>query len=991
MNIDFVKEGRRVERALYNIEKEYEAYFSSLFSYKKDNSFFVENERNPNFYYYYPFLFYDEFEEVPVESFRTIALSGALYFKYINLTDALIDTKQIVDPSIITYSSYLLKKSFNLLCSLFPKSSVFWTYFAKYEKEFTNAVLLERTKHSGIVSDYSQSEFELVAKGKSAISKCATAALAVLCNHPETIEPLELSQDYFYIAIQLYEDYKDWKIDYKERCFSYLLTNVIYDHQLVEAVESNNTPDLETIGRTIYLSKAAENQMENAVLFIERAASYGLNCSHWIEHIHKSKSIIQNSKKYVSEMRQKLISSLERQQRQPRKILHESERLPLYKKLQFHINRSLDYLLTQQDMDFPEAKDRMFFSKSGGFIGDQEHQQGDVFQRALIVDTLLDARSFFPNADEIIKKEVEKLVAAKLTRVSGGWSYFPSLPEMPPDTDCLAQVIQVLVKSKYEKIYEEVSDPVSLLLSQCSYDDGSFETWIVDNNDTSEETAIIKNAIERVWKMRGGKDNEVVANILYGLYLYDYPHLKDRIEKGVNCLEERQSKEGYWVSTWYWGNYYGTYISVRIIKAVKPDSPALKKAEDFLINSQNFDGGWGEVGSDPLNTGLALLSLSLLESKEKECYINSINYLCSTQNKRGYWDRVEFIKKDTGKIIFYYKSKTITTQYCLKALVALNSISFLKKITIPERIIIKRPESKIYPIYKDFGHFMEAAEGKLKKERYNLLNYHYIKPNKLVVEEIFKVSSLDQKAVVDRLISYKKDEYESLIKLLEKHNITKLCKESINRCFDVLPMSKIPSVYLWVGPFSFSGFWMVLDGKPAIIVSLELWADNQLLQIPYQTYFQNRSNGINIDIPLIIANRYCHLVLHQAGIIRSSLLDKLFEKGLATYFCQTVFPDYPLSSHLFFTSAELEWCQRNEWFLKREIKYYLHSQDPDIINRYLSFNDNKKDKWFPDRVGYFVGYRIIEEYFKNMYNLNIRDLISESPPEVVRKSSYFNV
>ena len=988
MNVNLSEEGKRIERALFEIEKEYKAYFSSLLSYKNGNISFVTSEREVHFYNYYPFLFYDEFKEVPIGAFRTIALSGALYLQYILWNDKLIDTNQLVDPSIIPYSSYLLRKSFNLLYSLFPSSSEFWSYFAKYDKEFTNAVLLERTKHFGIISDYSQSEFELIARGKAAMSKYVTAALSVLCNSPEKIEPLEQSQNCFNIAFQLHDDLQDWKQDYISRNYSHLLTNVIYEHQLAEEVQSNSPPDLETIGRAIYLSEAAEKQIESALLFLEKAASYGSNCHHWIEHIYKFKSKVQKSQKNISEMRGKLLSS---RKKYGRKIVKESRSFSFSKRLQFHIKHSLDYLLIQLEVGFPELEHRAIFPKSGGFVGEQEHQVGNVFQRALVVDTLIDAHSFYPDADEIIKEEVQKLVSAKLKRVRGGWSYFPSLPELPPDADSLGQVLQVLVRSKYEKIDEEVSDPISLLLSQCSYDDGSFETWIVDNNDTSRETAIIKNAIENMWKMRKGKDNGVLANILYGLYLYDFEKLKSRIEKGVDCLEKRQSKEGCWTSTWYWGNYYGTYVAVRIIKAIKPDSPTLKKAKKFLLNSQNFDGGWGDLGSDPLNTALALLSLSLLESQNHECYIKGISYLFSTQNKRGYWDRVRFIKMDTGETILTYSSKTITTQFCLKALVALSSISSLKDITIPQQASFKKPEPKIYSMHKDFSRFLEASEGKSKREKHDLLNEYYINPNKKMFEELFKVSSLDQKTAVDRLISSKKDEYESLIEQARKQNIIKLCSESISRCFEALSLSKIPSLYLWIGPSEFSSTWKILDGKPALIISLEFWADVQSSRTPYQAYFQNRSNGLINDIPLAIANQYCHIVLNKAGVLGKSLLDKLIEEGLSTYFSRMVFSDYPLSSHFFFTAAELEWCQRNEWFLKREIRPYLQTPDSSSINRYLSFSDNKKEKWFPDRVGDFVGYRIIEEYLKNEYTLTINDLITESPREIIRMSRYFDL
>jgi len=346
---------------------------------------------------------------------------------------------------------------------------------------------------------------------------------------------------------------------------------------------------------------------------------------------------------------------------------------------------------------------------------------------------------------------------------------------------------------------------------------------------------------------------------------------------------------------------------------------------------------------------------------------------------------------DTGETILTYRSKTITTQFCLKALVALSSISSLKDITIPQQKSFKRPEPKIYPAYKDFGRFLEAAEGKSKKEKYNLLNDYYINSNKMVFEELSKVSSLDQKAIIDRLISSKKDEYESLIEQVKRQNIIKLCKESINRCFEVLPLKRAPSLYLSIGSSDIISMGRFINNKPVIIIFLELWADVQSSRTPYQTYFKNRSNSLLNDIPLTIANQYSHIVLYKAGVLGKSFLDKLIEEGLSTYFSRMMFPDYPFSSHLFFTSAELEWCQRNEWFLKREIRPYLQSLDSDIINRYFFFNDSKKDKWFPDRVGYFVGYRIIEEYLENEYTLTISDLISESPQEIVRMSRYFNV
>ncbi len=245
------------------------------------------------------------------------------------------------------------------------------------------------------------------------------------------------------------------------------------------------------------------------------------------------------------------------------------------------------------------------------------------------------------------------------------------------------------------------------------------------------------------------------------------------------------------------------------------------------------------------------------------------------------------------------------------------------------------------------------------------------------------------------MISYKKDESVSLIEQIEKDDslrrIVSICRESINRCFERLPMKGIPDIYLWIGNYTSPAECSVINGKPAIIISLEFFTDIETEAAKYHAYFKSRCNGIENSIPIIIANQYCSLILHRTGILGKAFLYKLYEMGLAAYSSKEIFPEIPLSSHLFITSAELEWCRRNEWFLKREIKPYLQSKDDNIINRFFSVSENNNGKWFPDRTGCFTGYRIIEEYLKKAYTLTVRDLITESPVEVVARSRFFNI
>lgn len=239
---------------------------------------------------------------------------------------------------------------------------------------------------------------------------------------------------------------------------------------------SDSPPDLEVIGKAIYLFGFGESQIKDAISFLYKAISYSPNCPYWIENILKFKKKFRETENNLIKMREKL--TLVREKEFKIKCVFEGVSLELNQ----CINRDINYIIAQQKLDFPEMKHTMVFPREYGFTSD-EVQCGDVFQRALVVDTLLDLLSMCPDSglDNIIEEEVEKIVAARLKGVKGGWSYFPQLRELPPDADTLGQVLQVFTKSKYKNIHEVVSEPIFLLLNNCSYEDGSFETWIVDN------------------------------------------------------------------------------------------------------------------------------------------------------------------------------------------------------------------------------------------------------------------------------------------------------------------------------------------------------------------------------------------------------------------------------------------------------------------------------------------------------------------------------
>jgi squalene-hopene/tetraprenyl-beta-curcumene cyclase len=372
--------------------------------------------------------------------------------------------------------------------------------------------------------------------------------------------------------------------------------------------------------------------------------------------------------------------------------------------LQTCLEKGLQFLAVQGQQEFAEATHRMVFPQVQGFISPQEDHQGDIFARALIADTLCDVRDHFGEVwQPLIEREVNYLLSCQRQTGIGGWGYFPNLPELPPDVDDLAQIMQVLLRSRRRAEVEKTCElPLAVLLEDNYYPDGSFETWIIPTDNRTPEQQLQGQWAQLAWGT--GPDPDVMANLLYALALYDGERFSQVIEKGVTYLENQQKTDGSWQSSWYHGPFYGTYVCLRLLALVRPLSPSMARGVNFLEASQRGDGGWGvEAMSEPLSTALALLGLAVSQSRETnpvqgDCVsppspptlggekrdflhgdgvFKGLNYLQEYhQQSEQSWPSCRFIRMELGRAsgqvraILFYGSQTITTAFVVKAILA---------------------------------------------------------------------------------------------------------------------------------------------------------------------------------------------------------------------------------------------------------------------------------------------------------------------------------
>jgi squalene-hopene/tetraprenyl-beta-curcumene cyclase len=130
------------------------------------------------------------------------------------------------------------------------------------------------------------------------------------------------------------------------------------------------------------------------------------------------------------------------------------------------------------------------------------------------------------------------------------------------------------------------------------------------------------------------------------------------MKEALAYLERVQLKDGSWFGRWGVNYIYGTWSALAGLNAAGLDSqtPMIRRAADWLIATQNADGGWGEdcssykldyAGYEPASstasqTAWALLGLMAAGEVDHPAVARGIAYLQATQQPDGLWPQEHY-------------------------------------------------------------------------------------------------------------------------------------------------------------------------------------------------------------------------------------------------------------------------------------------------------------------------------------------------------------
>jgi hypothetical protein len=625
------------------------------------------NSKDSEFYLFYPRLFSESFNIQDSQDLKLLCVAGYLYYQSIINLDQSFDSKaKSINLRNMFIISICQEESLKILGHLFSPNSDFWKCWGVRKIHHYDGIEAEKLRRV-----YKESDYYNLACNKSSFGKVAIDALHFLSdekygrNHSLLLE----AHNYFSIANQLVDDVQDISLDLEQGQF-----NWVYE-QLVRSFRKSGKTEIDPlqIKQYLYSTNLGISFYKKASTFFSRAMSTSkeTNAVMWLNTLKslqiKNEYRIDTLFGFNKIAKIKTNIKLKSQKRLNSTLIN----IPSIVKGKINFTQSIKFILSDQINDYAEAKHIMYLSKMQGFSSSKSIQIGDVFQRAIISDLFCDlSANQHIDLTKFINENVHYLIAKRIKDEIGGWSYFPTFNGIGADIDDLGQVLQLLVKAKqYSLIEKYCAKVIDFAILNCSCENGGIKTCILPSIATNEKQRLQKIYIESKWGE--GPDVEVVANFIYSLALYNSIKYESTILRGCSFLETGQTAIGSWQSRWYYGDYYGTYVCTRMLlfDSPKKHKRSLKKATDFLVESQNLDGGWGLVdkNSDPLNTAFGLMALknfgksqSILLAQKK-----SRNYLLSNIGSDGSWPAVNFIKP---RINDPYRSKTITTAYALKAL-----------------------------------------------------------------------------------------------------------------------------------------------------------------------------------------------------------------------------------------------------------------------------------------------------------------------------------
>lgn len=242
----------------------------------------------------FPFSFASDFKSVNSEQTCIIGLGAAIMGLYIMLIDVIVDEPDTVSADAKLAITPLIMHYYRLMHRVFPLDSIFWNKTADLLNLTFRTMRDEQTLHSNTVNPYSFDEFKRIACDKMAFNQISCYALSLLNNDSqERIDALSTCFNMLGFSLVVRDDARDWRLDYINRNYTYLLIRLLYS-EFKEDIEKNNLPGTDAIGVALFCSDLIESLYELVITQLDHIEhlAYNVSCPNLAIAIWKNRELI---------------------------------------------------------------------------------------------------------------------------------------------------------------------------------------------------------------------------------------------------------------------------------------------------------------------------------------------------------------------------------------------------------------------------------------------------------------------------------------------------------------------------------------------------------------------------------------------------------------------------------------------------------------------------------------------------------------------------
>lgn len=241
-----------------------------------------------------PWLFWEQFRNLPEEQLLHIASSGAFFSLASALMDHLIDGQFEDSEAMAGLQGAFYQRGVAGFKETFPDGVNFWKTFRRLNREHLLGLSIELEMQL-YPRKFTIESLELTAGGKVCPMLVTVAALAEATDQPDLLAPIELSFKHTFIGGQVHDDVLDWRKDFEEGHFTYFL------HQLAPpfAWSEEGKPTIEALEERLRSEHLDVKYIDWAKGRYESAleAVSGIACEAWVVVINEYLEIAEEHKK----------------------------------------------------------------------------------------------------------------------------------------------------------------------------------------------------------------------------------------------------------------------------------------------------------------------------------------------------------------------------------------------------------------------------------------------------------------------------------------------------------------------------------------------------------------------------------------------------------------------------------------------------------------------------------------------------------------------